>query len=219
MEGDCQLPLTELLGECEGVGAAPPRSPTGPAARACVRTRPLRQDRPVALTLETIVADITTLQVDAVVNAANPALAGGGGVDGAIHRAAGVEDLRRACRLLGGCRPGDAKATPGFALSARWIIHTVGPVWHGGDDGEHDLLASCYRRCIEVADELGARSVAFPAIATGVYGFPSAAAAQVAVGTLSSLNPATVERAVLVAFDESTSRTYRRLLGHELPGS
>lgn len=162
--------------------------------------------------VEALLGDITTLEVDAVVNAANAALAGGGGVDGAIHRAAGRAELQAACRALGGCDPGDAKATPGFALPARWIVHTVGPVWHGGSGGEPDVLASCYRRCVEVAESLGARSLAFPAISTGVYGFPKPLAAEVAVGTLSSIETELVERVVLVAFDAGTHDLYRTLL-------
>jgi O-acetyl-ADP-ribose deacetylase len=153
-------------------------------------------------------ADITTLDVDAVVNAANSQLAGGGGVDGAIHRAAGRTRLRAACQELGGCATGDAKATPGFDMPARWIIHTVGPVWRGGDEGEPELLASAYRRSIEVADGLGARTVAFPAISTGVYGYPRAEAARIAVATLRSLDTA-VATALLVAFDEDTLGLYR----------
>lgn len=152
-------------------------------------------------------ADITTLEVDAVVNAANSALAGGGGVDGAIHQAAGEGELSAACAELGGCDTGDAKSTPGFALPARWIIHTVGPVWRGGHEGESELLASCYRRSIEVADDLGARTVAFPAISTGVYGFPKEPAAQIAVSTLRGLDT-TVEKVVLVAFDQLTLNLY-----------
>jgi O-acetyl-ADP-ribose deacetylase len=157
--------------------------------------------------ISAVQADITTLQVDAVVNAANSRLAGGGGVDGAIHRAAGRADLMEACSALGGCEPGDAKATPGFRLPARWIIHTVGPVWHGGDKGEPDVLTRCYVRSMEVADELGARSVAFPAISTGVYGFPRELAAQIAVTTLRETGTG-VERVVLTAFDQDTLRVY-----------
>lgn len=154
--------------------------------------------------------DITALRVDAIVNAANSSLLGGGGVDGAIHRAAGPE-LLAACRALGGCSPGDAKATPGFRLPASHVIHTVGPVWAGGHRGEAEVLASCYRRCLEVADELGVGAIAFPAISTGVYGYPRELAAQVAVRTLSA-QPTAVVDATLVAFDEATFLTYERLL-------
>ena len=155
--------------------------------------------------------DITAAAVDAVVNAANSSLLGGGGVDGAIHRAAGP-GLREECRQLGGCRTGDAAATGGHLLPARWVIHTVGPVWHGGGRGEADLLASCYRRSIEVADDLGAASVAFPAISTGAYGYPARAAAGVAVRTLRDLRPVAVETCVLVAFDAETLALYQELL-------
>jgi O-acetyl-ADP-ribose deacetylase (regulator of RNase III) len=155
--------------------------------------------------------DITTLQVDAIVNAANASLLGGGGVDGAIHRAAGP-GLLAECRLLGGCPTGDAKATGGHRLPARWVIHTVGPVWHGGADGEPDLLASCYRRSLEVAEELGATTVAFPAISTGVYGYPRDAAAQIAVDTVRATPTVSIEEVVLVAFDEPTCRLYEQLL-------
>ncbi|MBW8456971.1 MAG: O-acetyl-ADP-ribose deacetylase [Thiobacillus sp.] len=133
--------------------------------------------------LRAIQADITTLQVDAIVNAANPSLLGGGGVDGAIHRAAGPRLLDE-CRLLDGCRTGDAKRTRGYELPARFIIHTVGPVWHGGTRGEPELLASCYRRCIEVAAQNGIHTLAFPGISTGIYGYPVELAAHVAIATV-----------------------------------
>lgn len=160
--------------------------------------------------IEAARGDITRERVDAIVNAANSGLLGGGGVDGAIHRAAGPE-LLEACRPLGGCATGDAKATPGFRLPARWVIHAVGPVWHGGGAGEDELLASCYRRSLALADELGARSIAFPAISTGVYHFPRARAAQIAVDTLRS-TPSEVALARLVAFDGETFDLYRELL-------
>jgi O-acetyl-ADP-ribose deacetylase (regulator of RNase III) len=160
--------------------------------------------------LEAIQGDITRQRVDAIVNAANSSLMGGGGVDGAIHRAAGRE-LLEACRQLGGCPTGEARSTAGFRLPARWVIHTVGPVWSGGKRGEPELLASCYRRSLEVADELGIRSVAFPAISTGAYGFPGQLAAEIAVNTVRSADTE-VELVRLVAFDAETFVLYRKAL-------
>ncbi|HEY4852685.1 MAG TPA: macro domain-containing protein [Streptosporangiaceae bacterium] len=154
--------------------------------------------------IEVVLGDITAEDVDAIVNAANESLRGGGGVDGAIHRAAGRR-LAEAGAAIGPCMRGDAMATPAFDLDppVRHVIHTVGPVWKGGGAGEADVLASCYRRSLEVADGLGARSVAFPAIATGIYGFPPQQAAQIAVASIRSTATA-VELVRLVAFDEAT---------------
>jgi O-acetyl-ADP-ribose deacetylase len=154
--------------------------------------------------IEVVLGDITMQDVDAIVTAANESLLGGGGVDGAIHRAAGPR-LAEAGAAIGPCDPGDAVATPAFDLDppVRHVIHTVGPVWEGGSQGEDGILASCYRRSLQVADELGARSVAFPAIATGVYGFPPEQAAKIAVETIGS-TPTAVEHVRLVAFDQPT---------------
>ncbi|MFK3982189.1 O-acetyl-ADP-ribose deacetylase [Micromonospora sp. NPDC050397] len=163
-------------------------------------------------TIEVVQGDILAENVDAVVTAANESLLGGGGVDGAIHRAAGPR-LAEAGAAIAPCDPGDAKATPAFDLDppVRHVIHTVGPVWEGGDQGEAELLASCYRRSLQVADELAAQSVAFPAIATGVYGFPSELAARIAVETIRA-TPSRVERIRLVAFDGSTRDLLRAAL-------
>jgi len=164
------------------------------------------------LLIVAIQGDIASEGTEMIVNAANSALAGGGGVDGAIHRAAGAALLRAACAKLGGCETGDVKLTEGFGLKARWIAHAVGPVWRGGDHGEAELLASCYRRSLEVADQVGARSIAFPAISTGAYGYPRTKAAGIAVDTLRS-TPTKVAMARLVAFDHATLALYERLLG------
>jgi O-acetyl-ADP-ribose deacetylase (regulator of RNase III) len=149
-----------------------------------------------------VAGDITVLQVDAVVNAANSALAGGGGVDGAIHRAAGP-GLLEECVTLGGCETGSAKVTGGYDLPAKVVIHAVGPVWRGGSQGEEDLLASCYRRSLELAVESGARSVAFPAISCGVYGFPVSRAAEIAITEVATflVDDNQLEEVLMVAFD------------------
>jgi O-acetyl-ADP-ribose deacetylase (regulator of RNase III) len=151
-------------------------------------------------------------EVDAVVNAANEHLAQGGGVCGAIFRAAGAGQLTKACDAIGYCATGDAVATPGFALPARWIIHTVGPRWLGGDHGEAELLASCYERALAVADEIGARSVAFPAISTGIFGVPAELGARVAVDAIRATETG-VERVLLVAYDDEWVTRWTRLLG------
>jgi len=157
--------------------------------------------------------DITKLAVDAIVNAANSSLLGGGGVDGAIHRAAGPE-LVAECRMLHGCKTGDAKLTKGYRLPARYVIHTVGPVWQGGGKGEAELLASCYRRSLEIANAHNCRTIAFPAISTGIYRFPKDEAAEVAIGTVSDFlqqNPAP-DIVTFCCFDEHTAELYQRTI-------
>jgi O-acetyl-ADP-ribose deacetylase (regulator of RNase III) len=158
--------------------------------------------------------DIAAMDVDVVVNAANAGLHGGGGVDGAIHRAAGP-DLPAACRRIGGCDVGSACVTPGFALPARWIVHAVGPVWRGGQAGEAELLASCYARALDLAGELEARSIAFPAISCGAYGFPVSAACRIGFDVLRAWQGSAPREAWLVAFDDRVRGAWEDLAGRD----
>ena len=164
----------------------------------------------VEVVIEVVLGDITRLAVDAIVNAANSSLLGGGGVDGAIHRAAG-RDLVDECRMLGGCKPGDAKLTKGYRLPARFIVHTVGPVWNGGANDEDATLASCYRRSLDVAREAGAHTIAFPAISTGVYAFPPDRAAPIAVREVRK-HGSGFERIVLCCFSKASADLHRAAL-------
>jgi O-acetyl-ADP-ribose deacetylase len=162
--------------------------------------------------LKAVHADITALAVDAIVNAAHSSLLGGGGVDGAIHRAAGSE-LRQECRLLGGCKTGDAKATKGYRLAAKFVVHTVGPVWRGGTGGEPELLASCYRRSIEEISKLGLASVAFPSVSTGVFGYPFELAARIAIAaTREATADSSVVEVLFCCYSAENQAVYERLL-------
>ncbi len=165
------------------------------------------------MNISVVRGDITTLEVDAIVNAANAALAGGGGVDGAIHRAAGPQ-LHDACREIGGCPTGEVRVTEGFSLRARWVIHAVGPRWRGGTAGEPELLASAYRNALRAAQELGARSIAFPAINTGIYGYPLAEATAIAVDVAREHLAANEipETVIFCCFDAATEAVYREAL-------
>jgi O-acetyl-ADP-ribose deacetylase (regulator of RNase III) len=167
----------------------------------------------VADRIEVVQADITTLPVDAIVNAANSTLLGGGGVDGAIHRAAGP-GLLAACRKIGGCPTGESRLTPGFDLPAKWVIHTVGPVWQGGGAGEDELLASCYRESLGVASSVGARTIAFPAISTGAYAFPMERAARIAVAEIAAYlaGHPEIERVSIVVRGEDALRMHRAVV-------
>lgn len=166
----------------------------------------------VATRIRIVQGDVTRLEVDAIVNAANNSLLGGGGVDGAIHRAAGPE-LLEACRPLGGCQTGMAKITTGFRLPAKYVIHTVGPVWRGGNSGEARLLASCYRESLKISKDFGCKTIAFPAISTGIYGYPLKSAARIAITEVASflLGDTSIELVYLVCFDAVSFNVYNRL--------
>jgi len=171
-------------------------------------------------TLKAIQEDITKLAVDAIVNAANSSLLGGNGVDGSIHRVAG-NDLLKACRLLGGCPTGDAKLTPGFRLPSRFVIHAVGPVWHGGKGGEPEQLASCYRRSLEIAAAEGFATIAFPCLSTGAYRYPTRAAAEIAVATVAAFvaSPSSLKEVVFCCFSAPDYKIYHDLIVHQQPAA
>jgi len=163
--------------------------------------------------IEAAKGDITTIKVDAIVNAANSSLLGGGGVDGAIHRAAGP-DLLKECRTLNDCKTGEAKITKGYNLSAKFVIHTVGPVWHGGNNNEDELLANCYKNSLKLAEENNIKTIAFPSISTGVYSFPFERACKIAIKTVKEFleNNSTIEKVIFVCFSEGDFEVYKRFL-------
>ena len=167
--------------------------------------------------IRVVQADITTLAVDAIVNAANTSLLGGGGVDGAIHRAAGPELLKE-CRLLAGCKTGEAKITKGYNLPAKFVIHTVGPVWQGGGKGESELLASCYSKSLALAEKNGVTSIAFPSISTGIYGYPIESAATIAVNTVNTFlkQGASLKEIIFCCFTEEDCQVYKKTLANEI---
>jgi O-acetyl-ADP-ribose deacetylase (regulator of RNase III) len=178
-----------------------------------IKTFVLQHSRIIAMNIKLIQGDITKLEVEAIVNAANTTLLGGGGVDGAIHRAAGPELLAE-CRSLNGCATGDAKITRGYGLPSKFVIHTVGPVWFGGKSGEPEKLALCYRRSLEIAVENGVRTIAFPNISTGVYGYPKPEAAVIATKEVTrflSVHPE-IEAVIFCVFDEENYRIYKNIL-------